>query len=302
MELSDVLDEIQGEKSPQFPVEPSHPEDQQSSDVQEDTEEPGIEKETIDALEQFKLFEVYNKAVAQQRVLDKALAVEIFTMLPHPGDASSVAKLTTAASVHNRRLLSQHLETHKPSPESLQPMFVQVQTAINHSLDNIEELRQRSRTFLEQVEQEVARIRGRARIVFCKRQIDLLTTPIYEVLKVDDRLIDFPPYEGVLTQAFQDIYSSYGFSQMFANTSIETVTLEQILSCLRNDAMLLQESEARLKEVNDCIFLPEFTDRLIAVDFRDLLTVIDGVNRMKKIYCKNTDCLDSVLKLLKTLV
>ena len=302
MELSDVLDEIQGEKNPQFPVEPSHPEDPQPSVLQEDTTEPGIEKETIDALEQFKLFEVYNKAVTQQRTLDKALAVEIFTMLPHSGDVSSIAKLTTAASVHNRRLLSQHLENYKPSPETLQPMFIQVQTAISQSLDDIEELRQRSGAYLEQVEQEVARIRGQARIVFCKRQIDLFTTPIYEEMKVDDRLIDFPPYAGVLAQAFQDIYSSYGFSQMFANTAFDTVTLEQVLSCLRNDAMLLQENEARLNEVNKNIFIPEFADRLTAVDFRDLLTVVDSVNRMKKLYCKDTDCLDAVLKLLKTLV
>lgn len=302
MELSDVLDDIQGEKNPQFPVEPSNPEDQQPSELQEDAAEPGIEKETIDALEQFKLFEVYNKAVTQQHTLDKALAVEIFTMLPQPNDASNIAKLTSAASVHNRRLLSQHLETYKPSPESLQSMFIQVQTAINHSLDNIEDLRQRSRTFLEQVEQEVARIRGRARIVFCKRQIDLFTTPICEVLKVDDRLIDFPPYAGVLTQAFQDIYSNYWFSQMFANTALETVTLEQILSCLRNDAILLQETEARLNEVNKNIFIPEFADRFTTIDFRDLLTVIDSVNRMKKFYCKETDYLDAVLKLLKTLV
>ena len=302
MELSDVLDEIQGEKNPQFPVEPSHPEDPQPSVLQEDTTEPGIKKETIDALEQFKLFEVYNKAVTQQRTLDKALAVEIFTMLPHSGDISSIAKLTTAASVHNRRLLSQHLENYKPSPETLQPVFIQVQTAIDQSLEDIEELRQRSSAYLEQVEQEVARIRGQARIVFCKRQIDLFTTPIYEVMKVDDRLIDFPPYAGVLVQAFQDIYSSYGFSWMFAKTAFEKVTLGQILSSLRNDALLLEENEARLNEVNKHILNPEFTDRLIAVDFRDLLTVIDSVNRMKKFYCKEPDCLDAVLKLLKTLV
>lgn len=302
MELSDVLDEIQGEKNPQFPVEPSQPEDPQPSVLQEDTTEPGIKKETIDALEQFKLFEVYNKALEQQRTLDKALAVEIFTMLPHHGDASSVAKLTTAASVHNRRLLSQHLENYRPSPEALQPMFIQVQTAINQSLDDIEELRQRSSAYLEQVEQEVARIRGQARIVFCKRQIDLFTTPIYEVMKVDDRLIDFPPYAGALVQAFQDIYSSYGFSWMFAKTAVEKVTLGQILSSLRNDALLLEENEAQLNEVNENIFTREFTDRLTAVDFRDLLTVIDNVNRMKKFYCKEPDCLDAVLKLLKTLV
>ena len=89
---------------------------------------------------------------------------------------------------------------------------------------------------------------------------------------------------------------------MFANTAFDTVTLEQVLSCLRNDAMLLQENEARLNEVNKNIFIPEFTDRLTVVDFRDLLTVTDSVNRMKKLYCKDTDCLDAVLKLLKTLV
>ena len=215
-------------------------------------------------------------------------------MLPHSGDVSSIAKLTTAASVHNRRLLSQHLENYRPSPEALQPMIVQVQTAINQSLDDIEELRQRSSAYLEQVEQEVARIRGQARIVFCKRQIDLFTTPICEVMTLDDRLIDFPPYAGVLAQAFQEIYSSFGFLWMFANTAVEKVTLEQILSSLRNDALLLQENEARLNEVNKNIF--------IAVDFRDLLTVIDSVNRMKKIYCKDPECLDAVLKLLKTLV
>lgn len=299
MELQDILDEIQEGLPPaadaplNLPVEDVAPED-----VNLTENEHGFSAVQLGALEHYKTCLVYRKALQAREVLDKPLALEIFTMLPNLGGHLGASKLTNAPSAHNKTLLTQQLNTYQPPPESILPLFGQLIETVGKTQQTCQDLLPVALATLQTITAEFDRVKDQAIVVFCRKQIDLMTTPLESLLRIDDRLIDFPPYAGELIERLMKVVYSSFYQELYTSATSPTVTeLVTLLRCthdrLQEIHRYCESSLQRLHTYSEEVFTQ--------IDFQDVISQVETVNRYKRLYLTDPVFIEALLSFLKLL-
>lgn len=227
MNLSDVLDDIQSDL-PDTPSTVHLPEDDtspekvnQAAGIVVDENSLALNLEYVQSLEAYKQYLVYRKAVESSETLSKSLATEIFAMLPDIDTKLLKSKLTSASSAHNKTLLIDQMDKYQTSVQSLIPMVESISVTIARAKETLEELEPIIKSVSIELQKEMDRTLKTSVVVFCHTQYDLWETPLKELSKFDDRLIDFPPYEGKLTSVICDIrHNPLGQRFIFDNTTM----------------------------------------------------------------------------------
>lgn len=306
MELNELLDDIQGdlqkaENSLNLPDSETAPEQTtQNVNIPSTSQDNSPHADDIKALEHFKTCLVYRNALESMELVPKSLAQEIFTMLPDLGDAMLAAKLTNAASAHNKSLLLNRLDDYQKSPESLMPMFSQIYTTLGDVQTKLAEVLPTVVQVMAEVEAQIQRTSTTAMVVFCRKTYNLYEDPISVLITIDDRLIDFQPYEGKLVQSLMDIMYTSCYSELAEGRSAE-VTFMDVIRTLRGMHM----SANNLNELLDstrtklCQYDPKMFTQ---VDFNRMVEHINSANRIINYFTKETQMLDAVLKFLRLLV
>lgn len=299
MELKDLLDEIQEGLPPvqdqplDLPVNDVPPEDVNIVET-----ERVLSGDQLASLENYKTCLIYRKAIDSREVLDKALALEIFTMLPNLAGPTTSSKLTGAASSHNKSLLTRQLNSYQPSPESMLPLFSQLLVAVSDMRESCSEVFTAAAAATKVIVEEYKRVKDHSVIVFCRKQINLITTPLTELCQIDDRLIDYPPYEGVLTDSVRKIVQSSVYQPAYAherNPSIEEIISKLMYGCEYIQALQKQSdlTYQKLLGVHDEAFTQ--------IDFAELVAQIEAVRCYKRIYITEPECISAVFSFLKLL-
>ena len=303
MELNQILDEIQNDLPDQDPSllpEATPPASQEVQPPSEEDQGSDLLKTHVQALEHYKTCQIYSRALDARPTLDKALALEIFTMLPNLNEPLTVSKLTSAASAHNKTLLADQLKRYQPSPESMLPMFEQLMTVIQETCKTIEELTPTAKAVKDQVHQHFTRIRDQANVVFCRKPIDLLITPFEQVYQINDLLLDFPPYENKLINAFYKVARTNGADRLFPEAKGQ-MSLVQIRNVISLAPEILEGYATQLDHFQQTalhVFEPEVVAQL---DFQNLKDIIYNVKRYKAVYQDDQMFLNAFMELLELL-
>lgn len=302
MDLNDVLNDIQSdlEPLPNSPSDEVSPEKinaaaQSDSADGDDTPDPAL----VQAVENFKTCLIYRKALNTSGVVAKSLATEIFTMLPEMNDALLSAKLTNAASAHNKTMLLGRLDKYQPSPESMLPMFSQLQSMLEQTQLKLKQMTVVIAQTMHELDEQIARTINTAVVVFCRKTYNLYTAPLCELVQIDDRLIDFAPYEGKLVKAIEDIACNSireVAPQRETGLSFEDVInyLRALQSASLQAAHSLEEGYKNLAQFDEDLFTQ--------TDFQRMVRSIDTVNRITRVFSTEPALVEACLKFLRLLV
>lgn len=306
MDLNDVLNDIQGDLAPadnqlNLPDSETSPEQTiQEVNVPSTSQDNSPHAADFEALENLKTCLVYRGALESMELVPKTLAQEIFTMLPDLSDPLLAAKLTNAASAHNKSLLLSRLDSYQPSPESLMPMFTQIYTTLCDVVTKLAEVKPVVTQVVQELETQVARTRATAVIVFCRKSYHLYDTPLSTLLTINDALIDFPPYEGRLTKTIEEFIYTTEYQQFSEGRSGE-VTLADVIQYIKGWGIAFSSIEESLDSMSKklCQYDPKLFTQ---VDFKRLIQHIDSANCIINSFVKDTAMTDGVLKFLRLLV
>lgn len=300
MELNDILNDIQGTDAvPEASVSglPSG-EPPAMETVPEEVEA------SVLAVENYKTRLRCERIIKTNSTLDRSVATEIFTMLPELSDPVLMTKLTNAASAHNKTLLQQRLEKDGPIYNGeVMSAFDHLYSALSDAMEDLEAVEPVMEAISEQISRELKRISNPAEIVFCRKKIDLRQAPFSEILQVNDQLIDYTPYAGVLVESFQTLYCSYGLYALFPGNNSQ-LSLIAITERLNRATISLAEKRHRLDNFRDLSNTCGYYDEIAVstYEFEELLTICRELKVMKHIYLTDTRFIDALLHLLKIMV
>ena len=301
MDLNDVLNDIQSDleplsDTPGDEVSPEKIDTAVQSDLADgsDTPDPAL----VQAVENFKTCLIYRKALNISGVVAKSLAIEIFTMLPELNDTLLSAKLTNAASAHNKTMLLDRLDAYQPSPESMLPIVSQLQSVLEQTQLKLKQVTPTIAQTIQELDEQIARTVNTAVVVFCRKTYNLYTAPLCELVQIDDRLIDFAPYEGKLVKAIEDIARS----SIRVTPQRETgLSFEDVINYLRALQSASLEAASSLEEGYKN--LAQFDEDLFTqTDFHRMMYNIDTVNRIVRVFSTDTALVEASLKFLRLLV
>lgn len=301
MDLNDVLNDIQSDleplsDTPGDEVSPEKIDTAVQSDLADgsDTPDPAL----VQAVENFKTCLIYRKALNISGVVAKSLAIEIFTMLPELNDTLLSAKLTNAASAHNKTMLLDRLDAYQPSPESMLPIVSQLQSVLEQTQLKLKQVTPTIAQTIQELDEQIARTVNTAVVVFCRKTYNLYTAPLCELVQIDDRLIDFAPYEGKLVKAIEDI----ACNSIRVTPQRETgLSFEDVINYLRALQSASLEAASSLEEgYKNLVQFDE--DLFTQTDFHRMMYNIDTVNRIVRVFSTDTALVEASLKFLRLLV
>jgi hypothetical protein len=231
-------------------------------------------------------------------VLDKALALEVFTMLPNLADPLTASKLTSAASAHNKSLMTQRIVNYQPSPESMLPLYGQLFDVVCKMQRTCAEVLPVAIAATEAVAAEYERVKNQAVVVFCRKQIDLITTPLEDIVQIDDRLIDYPTYEGVLTTSAYKITSTSLYCETYRKE--DAPSIEEFVRMMRGTCERIKAIE-QYGEILNQKLATYSDDAFTQVDFQNLTARLHAMARYKRMYVTETSFIEAILSFLKLL-
>lgn len=308
MELSEVLDDIQGDATPHgqhlnLPDSETDPTDlNQNVNLSDTSQDEGPLAKDFQALEQLRLVVMFKNALDKHAAVPKSFATEVFTMLPDLEDPMLVSKLTNAASAHNRSMLTTYLGRQATSKESMLPLITPIHMALEKAMQTLEQLESPVTDILAEINAQVKRVEKTAEIVFCRKRMNLLTTPINELLAVDDKLIDFEPYADKLVQWLRDIVATDIFYQLGQTCYRgEDFTIIGLVQYLRRFGCEIPEQRRALKSANE-LLLSYDSERFVQMNFNDLMYQLECVNNLKICFQKKPEMINALLTFLRNLV
>lgn len=286
MTLNELLDDIQGNVS-ESPSEIHLPDDEtapeqvnESAGITPADDSLAIDLNHVQSLENFKQYRMYRKAVEEAPSVSKSFATEVFTML-HDFDAQLLgAKMTAAASAHNKSLLISELDKYQRSLQSLSPMITHIASVVEHTKQTIEALLPVVDSTAQELDKEMARTVSSAIVVFCRKSYDLWNTPIKELIAIDDRLIDFAPYEGKLTSILSDVY----YSQQAGDRLVyDTSTMSQIVNMIISYRETLPRTREELCRTYAGLTSTD-SECFTKVNFNQMLNLVEWVSQTKALF------------------
>lgn len=182
--------------------------------------------------------------------LSKALALEVFTMLPPMVNIEN--QLTSAPSAYNKKLLLGRVSQYD-SKEEIRSFINEVLTEVINIRETAYKVRGLTDAFLALTEPEVKRLDVCAPIVlYPGGQFNLLMDHIERIAEKDDSLYGYAPYEGQLRDKYAQIlyHSEYNDIKKRAGHDSE-VSVLQIQRYLRECCHYYSEIDKRIDSLTD---------------------------------------------------
>lgn len=242
MSLSSILDEIQGDAERLEPTEAV-----QAPVIESDDSEVGLEQfEGLQllqsrqaALSQTLLVRRTIQECAQRPVLERAVAAELFTMLPATGRGAPV--LTQGASRHNRDTLLRRMDDIGHIDDQCVAFTAELLAVLNKTNQLAVQVSRVCEYTLAVAQTHLARLRANPPMVIHDgKGVNLLQAELTLVSNLDTTRLDFPAYAGVLDAKFRALRRSIQNLQDSA---------PQLLVSLKGDVLSLESVTERLIEL-----------------------------------------------------
>lgn len=204
MSATDFLNELRGEEhTPQETTE--------TEIVTLDTAALESLKARAPDIEKKMDFEHLRHVVEQSDVVDKAIATEVFTMLPPMVNYSN--HLTSAPSAYNRTFVMNRTAPFD-AKEEIRGYLQELLSEVYAVRTKAEQLRTITAAYEEVAKQELARFKDIDPIVvFPGGKLNLLNDDVELIARTNDSLYNYPPYEGVLSNKYWNLITSKFFSE-----------------------------------------------------------------------------------------
>ena len=220
MSAIDILNEIRGEHNSSPEITPV---------VEATAQSPVMEALLSKAEDIYKKLDLQKLTadVDKSETVSKELAMEVFTMLPPMVNYSN--HMTKAPSAYNRSFVMSKI-TPYDAKEEIRGFLSDLLQEVWAVKPLVEKLKSLTQAFKSLALPEMARfVKHDPMVIHPGGKLNLLGDGVSTITQVDDRLFNYPPYEGQLTQKYTDLLYSKFYSELLKYDGGDDMSLASIV-------------------------------------------------------------------------